>query len=76
MVKDEEKWKYILHVGNIACIEVLWQEYIYGVDKKKKKRNMLEEQRFKWCDSCSGKGFRDAGKCLFILRTIGSTKWS
>lgn len=36
MVKNNElKWKHILQGKNIACIEVLWQEYIKGVDKKK-----------------------------------------
>lgn len=35
MVKDNElQWKYILQVENTACIDVLWQEYIQGIDKK------------------------------------------
>lgn len=76
MVKNNElKWKHILQGKNIACIEVLWQEYIKGVDKKKKKCNMLEEQRSKWCESWSWKSPRDADKCVFILRAMGNIKW-
>ena len=41
MVKNNElKWKHILQGKNIACIEVLWQEYIKGVDKKKKMQHV------------------------------------